>query len=246
MPLLGNGVLTIWNGIDPALEDEFLKWHVHEHIPERVALPGFLRARRYVAMDGAPKFFNFYETASIADLESSVYQQALNTPSDWTRQVVRHFTQTSRTSCRTAATRGQGEGAVIETLRMTTHLSAPEITRRLIEVLGTASCESGVVGVHLLEGISKRGTLRETAEMRLRGGPEETEDWVLLVDAVRADIIEQLRRTSLSTTSLVETGVEPEIKRGLYALQFSLTKPEIENNPRVNDWPRVSHPSISP
>ena len=43
MALLGTGVLAIWNGIAASAEDEFVDWHVREHIPERVGLPGFLR-----------------------------------------------------------------------------------------------------------------------------------------------------------------------------------------------------------
>ena len=62
MALLGTGVLAIWNGIDPEAEADFVAWHVREHIPERVVLPGFRRGRRYVALDGEPAYFNFYET----------------------------------------------------------------------------------------------------------------------------------------------------------------------------------------
>lgn len=57
MGLLGKGVLAIWNGIAPEAEEDFVAWHVREHIPERVALSGFLRGRRYVALDGFPKYF---------------------------------------------------------------------------------------------------------------------------------------------------------------------------------------------
>ncbi len=61
MALAGRGVLAIWNGIAEEAEADFLAWHVREHIPERVAVPGFLRARRYVALRGEPRYFNFYE-----------------------------------------------------------------------------------------------------------------------------------------------------------------------------------------
>lgn len=67
MSLLGKGVLAIWNGIAPEAEEDFVAWHVREHIPERVALSGFLRGRRYVALDGFPKYFNFYETTTADD-----------------------------------------------------------------------------------------------------------------------------------------------------------------------------------
>jgi hypothetical protein len=33
MTLIGNGVLAIWNGIAPQAEDDFVAWHVREHIP---------------------------------------------------------------------------------------------------------------------------------------------------------------------------------------------------------------------
>lgn len=53
MGLLGSGALAIWNGIAPEAEREFDRWHTYEHIPERMALPGFLRGRRYVADDAS-------------------------------------------------------------------------------------------------------------------------------------------------------------------------------------------------
>ena len=99
MALAGKGVLAIWNGIAEEAESEFLSWHVREHIPERVAVPGFLKARRYVAVRGVPKYFNFYETETPADLGSPAYLARLNAPSDWTKRVVRHFSDTSRTAC---------------------------------------------------------------------------------------------------------------------------------------------------
>lgn len=227
MSLLGKGVLAIWNGIDPEMEGEFLKWHVHEHIPERVALPGFLRGRRYVALDGEPKFFNFYETAAASDLMSPAYREALNDPSEWTREVVRFFRDTSRTICNVAMTEGSGEGAFIETLRLQTRIEASGFRHRLVEtVLNTVAREYGVVGTHLLEGQAGQGT-GETAEMRLRGGPDETAAWVVLIETVQADVIESLRKRLLSDGNLAAVGADPEVRRGTYVLQFSLAKSDL-------------------
>ncbi len=64
MALAGRALLAIWNGIAEEAEADFLAWHVREHIPERVAVPGFLRARRYVApARRAALLHQFYETA---------------------------------------------------------------------------------------------------------------------------------------------------------------------------------------
>lgn len=238
MSLLGKGLLAIWNGIDQGAEDDFLKWHVHEHIPERVALPGFLRGRRYVAVDGFPKFFNFYETSSTSDLMSATYRQALNSPSDWTRDVVRLFTNTSRTICEVVMTEGLGEGAFIETLRLQARIDASEFRAGLAgKILPAVARQRGVVGTHLLEGLTGQHT-EETAEMRLRGGRDETAAWIILIETVQTGVIESLRKGLLSDGALTAAGADPVVRRGAYALQFSLARSEL-------DGKGVSHRSFA-
>ncbi|CAM5222622.1 hypothetical protein CDEF62S_01168 [Castellaniella defragrans] len=229
MPLLGKGVLAIWNGIDRGHDDEFLEWHVHEHIPDRIALPGFLRGRRYVALDGFPKYFNFYETASVADLDSPAYRRSLNHPSEWTGRVVRHFSDTSRTICQVATTQGNGEGVVLEALQLTTKLPAAEFKDRLAGKLTTLPPGRGVTGIHFLEGLSGSDRPRETAELQLRGGrPDQTVEWVILIEAAQESALEKFRTESLNDASLASVGALPIASRGRYALQFSLTKAEFE------------------
>ena len=48
--LAGEAVIATWNGITPEGRDEFYAWHIQEHIPERVGIPGFRRGRRYLAV----------------------------------------------------------------------------------------------------------------------------------------------------------------------------------------------------
>ena len=38
------GLLLFMTDIDPAHESEFHRWYEEEHIPERMAIPGFLTA----------------------------------------------------------------------------------------------------------------------------------------------------------------------------------------------------------
>src|SRR6201999_3863034 len=49
--LAGEAVVAIWNGIAPEARDAFHDWHINEHMPERVGIPGFRRGRRYIAAD---------------------------------------------------------------------------------------------------------------------------------------------------------------------------------------------------
>ncbi len=70
MSLLGEGALVIWNDVALGSEQEFDRWHIKEHMPERLAVPGFLRGRRYTADSGHPRYFILYETASVETLGS--------------------------------------------------------------------------------------------------------------------------------------------------------------------------------
>lgn len=227
MALLGKGVLAIWNGIKADAEDEFVLWHVREHIPERVGLPGFLRGRRYVALDGHPKYFNFYETTSASDLSSATYQARLNAPTGWTRQVVAHFLDTSRTICDVAWTTGLGEGGVIEAISFEATLAPDKLASSLKGPLSEAlAAIPGIVGIHLLQGQTQAGQ-GQTAEKALRGGPDKVAAWILLVEGNSPKALEKFRSEVGSNSLLERHGKASAINRGIYALQFALTKAEI-------------------
>jgi hypothetical protein len=58
------GILAIFNNVAPGREAEFEEWFQHEHLAERIAVPGFLIGRRHEAISGQPRYFNFYVTQS--------------------------------------------------------------------------------------------------------------------------------------------------------------------------------------
>ena len=51
------GLLAIWANVDPDYQLEFVRWHNCEHVPERVAIPGYAdaRARRRRKSVSAPR-----------------------------------------------------------------------------------------------------------------------------------------------------------------------------------------------
>ena len=101
----------------PAARDDFHEWHNREHMPERVGIPGFRRGRRYVAISGAPEYFNLYEADSPETLAGQDYLNRLNAPTAWTQRVVPSFRNVARSICRVAFTNGVGSGGVMLTLR---------------------------------------------------------------------------------------------------------------------------------
>jgi hypothetical protein len=48
-------VVVVMTDIPPEEEERFNRWYDSEHVPERVAVPGVRRARRYVRYDDAPQ-----------------------------------------------------------------------------------------------------------------------------------------------------------------------------------------------
>ena len=89
------GLLLVMIEVDPAHEEEFNRWYNEEHFPERQACPGFLGARRFVAVEGEPKYLALYDLESPEVLQSAAYQK-IYPPSDWTKQVSKHFLRTVR------------------------------------------------------------------------------------------------------------------------------------------------------
>jgi hypothetical protein len=52
----GQAIFLVYTDLsDPKYEEEFNAWYNTEHLPELLALPGFLDAARYVATRGGPK-----------------------------------------------------------------------------------------------------------------------------------------------------------------------------------------------
>ena len=228
MALAGLGVLAIWHGIADEAEADFVAWHVQEHIPERVGVPGFLKGRRYVALSGTPKYFNFYETESPAALTSQAYLDRLNAPSDWTKRVVRHFKDTSRTVCSVAASLGTGDGGFVAAIRLMASAEADiEPNRFRAEIMEKLAKAPGIVGVHLLQG--ERGLGKEpTAEKALRDRPDDTASWILLIEAVEERaLMDAVAAHAMPEALRACAAFYREEDFGIYQVQFSLARAQL-------------------
>jgi hypothetical protein len=117
MTILGKGAVAIWHDIVPEGLADFYAWHDGEHMPERVAIPGFVRGRRYVAIDADLGFFNLYETVDASVVVSPDYRARLNAPTPWTIAAVKSFRNVARALCRVADDRGRADGGLAATLR---------------------------------------------------------------------------------------------------------------------------------
>ena len=84
------GLLLVMMDIDPEHEADFNRWYNEEHVPERLAIPGFVRARRFRALSGEPRYLALYELKSPNVLHSDDYLHFLQGggETEWTRQVL--------------------------------------------------------------------------------------------------------------------------------------------------------------
>jgi hypothetical protein len=118
MPLAGKGMLLTSMDIAPSDEAEFNRWYDREHLLERVAIDGFLEARRYVAHQGSPKYLCLYSTATFDVLDSPAYRAALMNPTEWSKTNLARFENMIRTVARITISRGQGRGAALGIVRL--------------------------------------------------------------------------------------------------------------------------------
>ena len=66
MSWTGRGAFIAWHDVEGEFEAEYLHWHSHEHMQERLAIPGFLQGRRYSVVGTGPQFLVIYEVEDLA------------------------------------------------------------------------------------------------------------------------------------------------------------------------------------
>ena len=86
-PTKGTALLMVWADVPAAQEDDFNRWYNDEHLPERMAIPGFLGGARYEAVKGGPKHLACYELESAAVLEGAAYKHVQANPTPWTKRI---------------------------------------------------------------------------------------------------------------------------------------------------------------
>src|SRR5258708_16927148 len=141
MPLHGKGMLIVYNEVKPAHERDFNEWYNREHIDERVNLPGFHRARRYVAVRASPKYLATYECDTVDDLATPGYLALLANQTPWTQAVKKRLTQFKRLPLRVQIDRAHGGGGALTTVRF---VPDPARRRPLIDWLNKTALPKAI------------------------------------------------------------------------------------------------------
>ncbi len=91
-----SGLLLVMMESDPQFDDDFNKWYNEEHIPERLACPGFLSARRFIAKEGSPRYLALYDLENVDAVKTPEYRRVLDNPTSWTQRAHEYRIQTIR------------------------------------------------------------------------------------------------------------------------------------------------------
>jgi len=81
----GTGLLMLWTDVDAQYEAEF-----NRCVPDYLTVPGVMRARRFMAVEGQPKYLTVYEFER-PDVPDSEAWNRVRDANPWTRRVRHHM-----------------------------------------------------------------------------------------------------------------------------------------------------------
>ncbi|WP_371420683.1 hypothetical protein [Tardiphaga sp.] len=222
MPIKGTGMLMTSMDIDASHEREFNAWYDREHLAERVAIKGFVEARRYVAVDARPKYLGLYSTATFDVLDSDAYRTALANQTKWSRTNIGRFQNMLRSVARITVSRGQGRGAALGLVRIRPPVEGADKLRSAIEAQLDPGDINGIISMHLMESdprLSKPLTDDPAAPN------PAARDWYVMIDGTDVDAVAATmkgRFTAAITASSAEL-----ISEGTYRLMWDLAKSDL-------------------
>ncbi len=207
-PQMHTGILAIWNDCLSEVEKDYEDWYMGQHLPERVAIPGFSIGRRYLAVAADVRYFTFYDTDTPEVLWSEAYRQRLANPTPETVHIMKYFRNMSRTVCRRVAQHGQFVAGHAVTARLA---QLPGDAARIQSALLKAT---GVTGSEAWQAVEVPDS-GATAESKHRVGADETIGAALVFHVMR-------EQDALDTCDLLYQALGDHAQIGAYQLLCEL------------------------
>ena len=224
MALLGEAAMLLSFDIAPEAIVEHDDWHTHEHLPERLSIPGFLRGSRWVAAQGKPRYFVMYEVEGLDTLAGAAYLERLNNPTPWTKKMMLHYRDMIRGFCAVTSSFGAGVGQSALVVRFKPDPEKKAALRKWLieEALPGLPSKEGLASAHLFEAAL---TPQSTNEQRIRG-KDAPVDSALLVTGYSAEDVAALFQSEFSEQRFAKRGAT-EVSGGVYGMAYALTGQEL-------------------
>lgn len=221
MPLLGKGMLITLTEVAARDERDFNEWYNREHVDERVNLPGFHRARRYVAVRASPKYLATYECDTVADLATPSYLRLLANQTPWSKSVMARFTHFQRLTLRIQVDQTHGVGGGLAAVRF---VPDPRRRKALVEWLSTQTLPKlirrpGMIGA--CAGENDLEIAHAPLQDKSMDHPKAEEaEWVVLLEAADVAAAGTAARLAFTSARLRPFGVEAAPMIGTYRFLF--------------------------
>ncbi|WP_051241569.1 DUF4286 family protein [Azohydromonas australica] len=208
----GTGILMSSMQVLAQEEDDFNLWFDTEHLPERVAIPGFLDARRYESLGSPVRYLQIYNAVDFEALDSAPYRAALANQTAWSLHHIARFIEPTRVVGRLVHSRGQARGGAVALVRLRPKEGVQMVPglESYLQLLDMP----GVLGVHFVEGdpeLSKPVTVTGPH-------PGSSDDYIIF-ECAGADlaqrVVNQVKQPGNSYGELVEAAA--------YRLRMDLT-----------------------
>lgn len=224
MALRSDAAMVLFYDIEGNTDDHD-DWYSYEHFHERLSVPGFLRATRWVASEGAPRYLVTYEVGDVDVATSKGYLDRLNDPTTWTGEIMPRFRGMIRGFCDITASAGFGLGRAATVLRFTPDDGAEEQLSAWLadEVLPAVASRRGIVSAQSLRPTPPPPMTREQA---LRG-TDKPMPWLVIVTAYDEDALKRAVAEDLAPNTLQGKGASGEIIFGTYMLGHTAIAEEV-------------------
>ena len=218
--LAGKAVMVNWSDVAPEHRHAYYEWHCREHMVGRVALPGFVRGRRYIAAKASRDFLVCYEVEGLEVLTSKAYLDKANAPSELTRRTTPFVKNSSRALARVKHTLGVGTGGCALTLRFD---AAPgdeaRLERHLATQLACAVDIPEITGAHFCVADLEASAI---VPVERQGRPTTVPRWIVIVEGVTLEAVNAACDAHLA--GLESHGCAGAVERDTYTLQILVTK----------------------
>ncbi|MEX3855853.1 hypothetical protein AB3X94_17585 [Paraburkholderia sp. BR10923] len=213
----GQAILCATLTIRECDEENFVAWHTREHFPERLAIPGFLRGRRFERTDAKRCYLILYDVECLSVLSRPDYLERLNNPTTWTRATLPTFQDGQRSAYRLLADSGNAEAAFVMMVRVRS-LDALALKEEITSELLNDWCRRpGIVRIAFAEPDQIAST-HVTEESR-QSGNRFAEDWILLVEGLSEKHLRDFARDEFTASRCRQWGLVGDECWKTYGLQ---------------------------
>jgi len=193
-------------------------------MPGRVAIPGFLRGRRYFGQRAERQFLTLYEVEDLSVLIGTDYMAKANAPSALTRQTTPYVRDSVRGLSRVRASFGQGMGGAALTLRLDPQAGREaELEQFLVnQALPACAQRYDILGAHFIVADQQASDMKPVER---QGRPTQYPNWVVVLEGFTQASVGNAGDALVSSEQLAAHGAAVAITRESFDLMFTHLAP---------------------